>query len=162
MDSSAAPKLGSPIFGLTHIWGCSDIPRLNFTLKISFVKYFSSSLNILHFISGSRILREGIAVACGHRHSHPDVVPGVNIVPCTIPHWGQALLWGLWGLQGLGPPGAPCCTPASWNDGLVWFGMGLKQHPVPLPGTGRDIFPQSRWLQALSSDTSRDRAAALG
>lgn len=115
-------QLSSTQIGVTHIWGCSDIPRLNFAAKISFIKYFSFSFNILHFIS--RISREGTAVLCGHRDSHPDPVPGLylgeNIVPWNIPPWGQALLWDrrLWRLQGLAPPGSPCCMPGSWN-GLV-------------------------------------------
>lgn len=103
-------QLSSTKIGVTHIWGCSDIPRLNFAVEISFVKYFSFSLNIFHLISQSRFFRKGIAVLCGHRVSHPDADPeeclGEYCPGIPSPLWGQALLWGrgLWGLQALGPP----------------------------------------------------------
>lgn len=60
-------ELSSTRIGVTHVWGCSDSPRLSFAVKISAVKYFSFSLNILDFISRSRFLREGTAALRGHR-----------------------------------------------------------------------------------------------
>lgn len=34
-----------------------------------------------------------------------------------------------------------------WNPRMVWVGKDLKDHPIPTPATGRDIFPYPRVLQ---------------
>lgn len=133
-------QLSSTKIGVTHIWGSFDIPRLNFAVKISFIKYFSFSLNILHFISGSRFLREGTAVLCGHRDPDavPELCPGDNIVPCTT--CGDRL----------------CCGTGRCGDSEVW---DLHEHPAAcrdhgimawfglvwtLASMGRDIFPPAQ------------------